>query len=101
MCVYQGVQLKFKPDLPRHDDVAALFVIAQQYSSATFVALRFDSGKENFDVLLMRLFTIFYFLNCIFLGIFEVSNKSQHLSLGVFFSSSPVLPFDVFYSVRF
>jgi hypothetical protein len=36
-----------EPDWPQHDWSAA-FVIAQQYSFATFVSLRFHSGKKKF-----------------------------------------------------
>jgi hypothetical protein len=36
-----------KPDRPQHDRTAVR-VIAQQYSSATFVPLRFHSRKESF-----------------------------------------------------
>jgi hypothetical protein len=36
-----------KPDLPQHDRTA-ICVIAQQYSSATFIPLRFHFHKESF-----------------------------------------------------
>jgi hypothetical protein len=39
-----------KFDRPQHDRHAAC-VIAQQYSSATFISMLFHSGKEKFDVL--------------------------------------------------
>jgi hypothetical protein len=50
--IYKEVQLKSKlqqmePDRPQRDRRAAC-VIAQQYSSATFVSMRFHSCKENF-----------------------------------------------------
>jgi hypothetical protein len=48
--------MKFDPisntlenDRPQHDGIAAC-VIAQQYSSVTFVSLRFHSRKEKFGV---------------------------------------------------
>ena len=96
---HKGVQLKFKPDLPHYDRVAAACVIAQQYSSATFVTLRFHSRREKFDVLLKQLFQIFYFIkNFKVLGVFVVSSfgsvcslkLSEPLSFDVFFSSSPI-----------
>jgi hypothetical protein len=43
-----------KPDRPQHDRPAT-FVIAQQYSSATFVSMRFHSRKEKFGVRLKNL----------------------------------------------
>jgi hypothetical protein len=50
MCIYKTFQLKHnsetqKPDRLQHDRPAAS-VIAQQYSSATFVSLRFHYPKE-------------------------------------------------------
>jgi hypothetical protein len=50
MCVYKGAQLKSKsntlePDRRQHDRPSP-YVIAQQYSSATLVLLRFHSDKK-------------------------------------------------------
>jgi hypothetical protein len=52
MCAYKAVGLISnsntpEADRPQHDRPAAC-VIAQQYSSATFVSLRFISRKEKF-----------------------------------------------------
>jgi hypothetical protein len=54
-----------EPDRPQHDRPAA-YVIAQQYSSATFVSLCFHSRKGKIrDVSKMLLFLSFtFFLNC-------------------------------------
>jgi len=45
--VYKAVQLK---STPQHTETrsAAVYVIAQQYSSATFVSQRFRCRKEKF-----------------------------------------------------
>jgi hypothetical protein len=44
--IHKRVQLKSKPDRPQHDRQVAC-VIAQHYSSGTFVSLRFHSRKEK------------------------------------------------------
>jgi hypothetical protein len=48
-----------EPDRPQHDRTTAR-VIAQQYSSATFVSLRFHSVKEKFGARSRHV--TFYFL---------------------------------------
>jgi hypothetical protein len=58
-----------EPYGPQHDRVAAC-VIAQQYSSATIMTLRFRSLKGKFGVLLKTLF----FFNFYFLKIWQVLN---------------------------
>jgi hypothetical protein len=52
MCVYKGSQIKSKliamePHRSQHN-CHAVYVIAQQYSSATFDLLLFHSRKEKF-----------------------------------------------------
>ena len=52
ICIDKGVPLKSKPQHNEHDQLQqncpAAFVIAQQYSSATFASLHFRSHKEKF-----------------------------------------------------
>jgi hypothetical protein len=51
-----------EPDRPQHDRTASC-VIAQQYSSAAFVSLRFRSSKEKAGVHLKNaVISIFHFL---------------------------------------
>jgi hypothetical protein len=49
--IYKALQLEFKLQHPgtygQPQDRPAVFVIAQQYSSTTFVSLPFHSLKEN------------------------------------------------------
>jgi hypothetical protein len=54
-------QARLEPDRPHYGRLAAC-IVAQQYSSATFVSLRFCHRKEEFDSH-MKIF----FLNCFFL----------------------------------
>jgi hypothetical protein len=54
-----GESSTLDPDRPQHDRPVTC-VIAQQYSSAIFVSLRFQSRKT---ILGDTLFFIFYFLN--------------------------------------
>jgi hypothetical protein len=47
-----------EPDRPQHDNLAAR-VIAQQYSFATFISLRFRSHKEKSSARLKKCFISF------------------------------------------
>jgi hypothetical protein len=56
-----GVQFDFNTlelHTPQHDSPTTCF-IAQQYSSATFVSLRFHSLKERIGVLYKNIFFVF------------------------------------------
>ena len=60
-----------EPDRPQHDRFAAC-VIAQQYSSATLVSLRFHSRKEQVDARfknIVILFVVTFFRNCVSRGV--------------------------------
>jgi hypothetical protein len=50
-----------EPDRQQHD-CPAICVIAHQYSSATFLSLRFHSRKENVGMLLNKLIISFLYL---------------------------------------
>jgi len=45
-----------------HYDRPTACVIAQQYSSATFVSLRFQYRKEKIRALFKNIFSVFYFI---------------------------------------
>jgi len=54
-----------EPDRPQQDRHAA-YVVAQQYSSATFVSLRFHSGNGNVDAFKKWYFSVFaLYWNCL------------------------------------
>jgi hypothetical protein len=67
MCIHKGVQLKSKLQHSGASSAAAWpprrCVVAQQYSSATFISLRFHSRKEKFGRLYKNVifFSIFIF----------------------------------------
>jgi len=63
MLIHKAAQTIFKPDRRQQDRSAAACVIAQQYSSATFVSLRHHYRKiTKFSALLQISF--YFFQNC-------------------------------------
>jgi hypothetical protein len=82
MCICKGVSQNpnsntAELDWPQHDH-PALNVIAQQYSSATFVSLRFHSRKTKFGALFKNMFfSIFNCLNYVSLKMHDVKLRKS------------------------
>ena len=69
-----------EPNRPRHDRTAAC-VIAQQYSSATSVSLRFHYRKKKYDTRWkIRSFRFYFFFNCVSRSLAVIINSAMFLT---------------------